>query len=259
MNSMTQTLAGKTVLLTGALGSLGRAQAATLLGAGAALTLLDQSDTEQGGAFARELSAQIGPKSNAHVTYIQQNLNDLAASHKRITHAINESGTIDILINNAALIINKPFEDFSIAEFEDQMRVNAAAAFAMVKAVAPGMRAKHYGKIINFCSLTLNGRWDGFVPYAATKGAVLGLTKNLARELGKDGIRVNAVTPGAVVSEAEARVFGDQAQKYNDWILENQCLKQRIEPHHVADLVLFLASPASDMITGQIVSVDGGW
>lgn len=259
MNSMTQTLAGKTVLLTGALGSLGRAQAATLLGAGAALILLDQSDAAQGTLFARRLTAQTGAEPDASVTYIAQDLNDLAASHQRIVHAIDESGTIDILINNAALIINKPFEEFSLVEFEDQMRVNAAAAFAMVKAVAPGMRAKHYGKIINFCSLTMSGRWEGFVPYAATKGAVLGLTKTLARELGKDGIRVNAVTPGAVVSEAEARVFGDQAQKYNDWILENQCLKHRIEPHHVADLVLFLASPASDMITAQMLSVDGGW
>jgi NAD(P)-dependent dehydrogenase (short-subunit alcohol dehydrogenase family) len=120
-------------------------------------------------------------------------------------------------------------------------------------------KRKNYGKIVNFCSLTMNGRWDGFVPYAATKGAVWGLTKTLARDLGKAGIRVNAVTPGAVVSEAEARVFGDKAQAYNDWIIENQCLKHRIEPQHVAELVLFLVSPASDMMTGQILNVDGGW
>jgi NAD(P)-dependent dehydrogenase (short-subunit alcohol dehydrogenase family) len=88
---------------------------------------------------------------------------------------------------------------------------------------------------------------------------MLGLTKSLARELGPHGIRVNAVSPGAVVSEAEERVFGDRLQEYNDWILANQSLKKRIEPGNVADLVLFLVSSASDMISGQNIAVDGGW
>src|SRR6185295_18769524 len=111
----------------------------------------------------------------------------------------------------------------------------------------------------NFCSLTLNGRWDGYVPYVASKGALFGLTKALARELGPHGVRVNAVSPGAVVSEAEARVFADRLQQYNDWILENQALKTRIQTSDVAELVLFLVSPASDMITSQNIAIDGGW
>ena len=88
---------------------------------------------------------------------------------------------------------------------------------------------------------------------------MLGLTKSLARELGPHGVRVNAVSPGAVVSEAEQRVFGDRLQQYNDWILENQCLKTRIQPQDVAALVLFLVSPASDLVTGQNIAIDGGW
>jgi NAD(P)-dependent dehydrogenase (short-subunit alcohol dehydrogenase family) len=255
MSMLTQPLSGKTVLLTGALGSLGRAQATALTMAGAALVLLDRPDAAQGHEFAASLAKQ----SDTKVDYIGQDLNDLEASLRRVEALVAEHGPIDILINNAALIVNKPFDDFSMPEFENQMRVNAAAAFAMVKAVTPGMKTKIYGKIVNFCSLTLNGRWDGFVPYTATKGAVWGLTKTLARELGKAGIRVNAVSPGAVVSDAEARVFGNQAQEYHDWIIENQSLKQRIEPEHVAELVMFLVSPASDMITGQIFNIDGGW
>ncbi len=251
----TQPLIGKRVLLTGAMGSLGRAQAKTLSMAGANLILLDRPEATHGHVFAADLAHQSG----AQVDYMGLDLNDLEASRRSVEILVTERGPIDILINNAALIVNKPFDDFSASEFEDQMRVNAAAAFVMVKAVAPGMKSKNYGKIVNFCSLTLNGRWDGFVPYAATKGAVWGLTKTLARDLGKAGIRVNAVTPGAVVSEAETRVFGDKAQAYNDWIIENQCLKHRITPEHVAELVLFLVSPASDMMTGQILNVDGGW
>jgi NAD(P)-dependent dehydrogenase (short-subunit alcohol dehydrogenase family) len=121
----------------------------------------------------------------------------------------------------------------------DHIRVNSSADFTLARAVALAMKAKRYGKIFNFCSLTLNGRWDGYVPHVAAKGAMLGLTKSLARELGPHGIRVNAISPGAVVSEAKERVFADRLQQYNDWILENQSLKSRIQPEHIADLVLF--------------------
>lgn len=243
-------LSGKHVLLTGALGTLGQAQAATFAKAGADIVLLDRPEHAAKGA---KLCAGLRGSS-----YLGLDLNDLSAAEAAVRSLADARG-FDILINNAALIFNKPFEAFSIEEYEDQIRVNSSAAFALVRAVVPGMKAKGYGKIINFCSITLNGRWDGYVPYVASKGAMLGLTKSLARELGPHGIRVNAVSPGAIVSEAEARVFADRLQAYNDWIIENQCLKERILPEAVSDLVMFLASPASDMITGQNICVDGGW
>lgn len=121
------------------------------------------------------------------------------------------------------------------------------------------MKERGYGKIVNFTSITLTGQWDGYVPYVTSKGAMLGLTKSMARELGPHGINVNAVAPGAIVSEAEQRVFADRLQEYNDWVLDRQCLKVRIQPEHVADLVHFLVSPASDMIAGQNFAIDGGW
>ena len=248
-------LTEKTALLTGALGSLGRAQASILAEAGASLLLLDRPEHQDGESFARTLANGSG----CAVHYVGQDLNDLAGAEQRVRELAEEHGGIAILINNAALIINRPFEEFSLAEYEDQVRVNSSASFALARAVAPGMKAKGYGKIVNFCSVTLNGRWDGYVPYVASKGAQLGLTKSLARELGAHGVRVNAVSPGAVVSDAEARVFGDRLAQYNDWILENQCLKTRIQPRAVAELVLFLVSPASDMISGQNIHVDGGW
>jgi NAD(P)-dependent dehydrogenase (short-subunit alcohol dehydrogenase family) len=252
---VTPALAGRTILLTGALGTLGRAQSRALARAGASLLLLDRPEAANGEGFAREVALEGG----ATADYIGQDLNDLAGSESSIHRLADRHNGIDILINNAALIINRPFEEFSLQEYEEQVRVNSSAAFALARAVAPGMKKKRYGKIVNFCSITLNGRWDGYVPYVASKGALLGLTKSLARELGPHGIRVNAVSPGAVVSEAEERVFGDRLQQYNDWILENQCLKTRIQPENVAELVLFLVSPASDMITGQNFAIDGGW
>ena len=246
-----ESMTGRTVLLTGALGSLGRAQAAVLANAGATLVLLDRPEaTEAGEALAQSIGRTA--------RYIGQDIGNLAQA-EAVIKALAEETPIDVLINTAALIINRPFEEFSLDEYENQIRVNSSAAFALTRAVAPGMKTCGYGKIVNFCSLVLNGRWDGYVPYVASKGAVLGLTKSLARELGPHGIRVNAVSPGAVVSEAEERVFGDRLQQYNDWIVENQSIKQRIEPEAVARLVLFLASAESDMITGQNINIDGGW
>lgn len=248
-------LDGKITLLTGALGSLGQAQAAALCAAGSTVLAIDRPDREDGPRLAQDFASG----TTGAAAYIGHDLGDLTATEDLGRTLAEQHGGIDILINNAALIMNKPFEDFSLDEYEEQLRVNTAAGFALARAVAPDMKQKAYGKIVNFCSITLNGRWDGFVPYVVSKGAMLGLTKSLARELGPHGIRVNAISPGAVVSAAEADVFGDKLQEYNDWILENQCLKQRIQPSDIADLTVFLASPASDMITGQNISVDGGW
>lgn len=243
-------ISGKHVLLTGALGSIGRAQAKKLAIAGGELILWDRPDHEDAESFTATIPGAV---------FVGQDLDDLDAAKQKAKALADERGGIDILINNAALIINRPFQEFSPAEYEEQMRVNAGAAFALCQAVAPGMIAKKYGKIVNFCSVTLNGAVEGYVPYVASKGALYGLTKSIARELGVHGIRVNAISPGAVRSAAEDRIFGDRLAQYEAWVLERQSLKQRIFPEHIADVVLFLSAPESDMITGQNIPVDCGW
>lgn len=242
------------MLLTGALGTLGQAQALAFAEAGARLLLLDLP----GDSRAGELIAVLDRLAPGMATYVGSDLNDLEAS-QRCVRALVEKGGIDVLVNNAALIENAPFEEFSIAQYEAQMRVNAGAAFALAQVVAPGMRAKGAGAIVNFCSITLNGRWDGYVPYVASKGAMLGLTRSLARELGPSGIRVNGISPGAVVSDAETRIFGERAENYGLWVLENQSLKERILPSDIADAVLFLTGDHARMISGHVLDVDGGW
>lgn len=248
--------AGKNVLITGALGTLGTAQTEAFAGLGASLILLDVPGDSRGELRA---AAVATAHPGVQVRYLGLDLGQLETAEITVRALSEEMGGIDVLVSNAALIINKPFEAFSIAEYETQLRVNSTATFALVRAVAPAMKKKRNGKIVNFCSVTLNGRWDGYVPYVASKGAMYGLTKSLARELGPFNVRVNAISPGAVVSEAENRVFADRLPQYNDWIIENQCLKARIEASDVADLVVFLASDRSRMITGQNVAVDGGW
>jgi NAD(P)-dependent dehydrogenase (short-subunit alcohol dehydrogenase family) len=244
-------LSGSAVMITGALGTLGRVQARRFSDAGAAVVLLDRPALETS-------SSEFVHSLGGSATFVGIDLNDLAGTEEQIGHLARER-EVSVLVNNAAVIVNRPFDEFSIAEYEEQIRVNSSAVFVAARAVAPTMKAARYGKIVNFCSLVLNGRWTGYVPYTASKGAVLGLTKTLARELGVHGIRVNAISPGAVVSEAEDRVFGEKLQEYNDWIIENQSLKSRIQPEDVAELVLFLSSVASDMISGQNINIDGGW
>ncbi len=226
-------------LITGGLGSIGQSLVQSFLAAGASVTVLDRP-----GATAPTGCGWIGA-----------DLNDLAATHAHTTAA----GPFDILVNNAAIIVNKPFEAFTLEEYEEQIRVNSSAAFALARACAPAMKAKGWGRIINLTTLAMNGQWDGFVPYVASKSAMLGLTKGLARELGSYGITVNAIAPGAVISDAENRVFADRLEQYNKTTLERQCLKSRIQPQDVANLAIFLASDAARMITAQNICIDGGW
>ncbi len=232
-------LKGRNALVTGGLGTLGTAMAQKLKAAGASVTILDRPGSAPRDGFG----------------FLGVDLNDLATAEE----IVSKAGPFDILINNAALIINKPHDEFSLMEYEDQIRVNSSAAFALSRVCAVAMKEKGWGKIINLTSITLNGQWDGYVPYVASKGAMLGLTKGLARELGPFGINVNAIAPGAVKSEAENRVFADKLEEYNDWVLERQCLKSRIEASDVADLSVFLCSDAARMISGQNMAIDGGW
>lgn len=230
---------GKQILITGGLGSIGSALAAGFRDAGGAVTVLDQP----GGA------APSGMK------WLGLDLRNLKAAEPVVAAA----GPFDILINNAALIVNRPFEEFTLEDYEEQIRVNSTAAFALVRACAPGMKIRRWGRILSMTSVTLTGQWEGYVPYVASKGALLGLTKTLARELGHFGITVNAIAPGAVRSEAETRVFAGKLEECQNWILKGQCLKQRVETQDVAEMAMFLASDAARMITGQNIHVDGGW
>jgi NAD(P)-dependent dehydrogenase (short-subunit alcohol dehydrogenase family) len=242
---------GKTVLITGALGTVGRAMVARYAEEGASIIALDRPDA-------------VDPQATLDgiikgVRYFGCDLNDLAGTEKAVTALAEEVGGIDILINNAAFVVNKPHEEFSIAEYEDEVRINSSAAFVLMRVCSKQMKVKKAGKIINMTSLTLTGHWDGFVPYVASKGAMYGLIKAMARELGVHGINVNGINPGAIVSEAEWRHFGDNREKYHQWILENQSLKRRIEPVDIANTAVFLCSEQAALITGQDIHVDGGW
>jgi NAD(P)-dependent dehydrogenase (short-subunit alcohol dehydrogenase family) len=243
-------LVGKNVLITGALGSIGRALVARYVEEGATVLALDLPSLPD----AQKTLDAIAPG----IRFIGCDLGNLAGMEATVTALADEVGGIDVLVNNAALVIFKQHDEFTLQEYEDQMRVNSTAVFVLSRICARHMKAKKYGKIVNITSLTLTGRWAGYVPYIASKGAMYGLIKGLARELGEWLINVNGISPGAVVSEAEFRDRGDKREEYHQWVLTNQSMKRRIETVDIANLAVFLSTSQSDMITGQNIQIDGG-
>lgn len=241
----------KKVLITGALGTLGQVLVGRFAGEGATVYAWDRPTATDGQATVDKIAPGV--------TFVGCDLNDLAGTEKAALEWSDIVGGFDILINNAAYVTNKGHEEFSIEHYEEEVRINSSAAFVLTRAISKRMKENKAGKIVCMTSLTLTGHWEGFVPYIASKGAMYGLVKGLARELGHHGINVNGVNPGAIVSEAEWRHFGARREEYHRWILERQCLKRRIEPIDVANLVYFLTTPQADLITGQDVHVDGGW
>ncbi|MGO7731878.1 SDR family oxidoreductase [Rhizobium leguminosarum] len=244
-------LNGKTVLITGALGTIGRSLVERYGQEGARVIASDLPGAENADETVRGLAQEA--------RYFGADLNQLSDLESAVTKLADDVGGIDILVNNAAFVVNKPHEEFSIEEYEEEVRVNSTAAFVLARACSKHMKQKMYGKIINLTSLTLNGNWEGFVPYVASKGAMFGLVKSMARELGKYNITVNGISPGAVVSDAEWRHFGEKREAYHQWILERQSIKRRIEPIDIANLAVFLSSPQADLISGQDLHCDGGW
>ena len=174
---------------------------------------------------------------------------------------IEKFGKIDILVNNASIyygLENKPLEFIGVDEWDRSYSVNVKGTWLCIKAVLPHMKEAHKGKIINVSS----GTWLMGVPmllhYASSKAAILGLTRCAAREIGPNGININAVTPGFVTTEASKSMKGMPPGTF-EMVAMQTSLGRNQDPQDVVGTVLFLASPDSDFITGQNIVCDGGW
>lgn len=245
-------LKDKVAIVTGGGGALGAGIAQGLAQAGAAVVLADVKEAAAA-AVATEIVAQGGQALG-----VACDVADRASVDAMVAQAATAYGGVDILVNNAAIYPARPWTEITEAEWDRVFAVNIKGYYLCARAVYPSMKARGGGKIINISSITFFlGKWDRLLDYVSTKGAVVGFTKGLARELGPDGITVNCIAPGAFPTDAE-KIHPDP-EGYTRFVLENQALKRRGTPTDMANAVLFFASDLSAFVTGQSLLVDGGW
>ncbi|MBU2903559.1 gluconate 5-dehydrogenase [Arenibacter algicola] len=245
-------LTGKTALITGATHGLGKAMAIGLGKAGATLVVNGASSQEKLDNAVAEYSA-LGLKAHGYLFDVTNE----AKVMENITKIEKEVGHIDILVNNAGIIKRIPLEEMEVADFEEVVKVDLVSPFIVSKHVVKGMIARKQGKIINICSMMSELGRNTVGAYAAAKGGLKMLTRNMATEWAKHNIQVNGIGPGyfATAQTAPIRVDG---HPFNDFIVGRTPAGKWGDPDDLQGAAIFLSSKASNFVNGQIVYVDGG-
>jgi NAD(P)-dependent dehydrogenase (short-subunit alcohol dehydrogenase family) len=244
-------LKDKTVLITGGGDGIGAAMVAAFAQQGADVHFVD-IDAETSLRTAQHVADLGLPMPRFAVC----DLRDIDAS-LRAVHALLGDRTVHALLNNAGNDQAQPFSEVTVADWDDRVAVNLRHQFFLAQAVAPAMRRAGTGVIVNLGSISWMIGALGVPVYTTLKSAVAGLTKSLARELGTDGIRVNAIAPGWVLTKRQLAKGEADPTKFSRY-LERQCLKQHLQPEHIAELALWLCADESAMCTGQTFVMDGG-
>lgn len=245
-------LRGKSVFVTGGGSGIGAAIVESFLDQGAKVAFVDIAETESR-ALCDALKTQYGTAPS----FIRCDITDIAALQAAIAQAGRELGDIAVLVNNAANDMRHDWQSVTPAEWDQRMAVNLRPMFFAIQAAAPQMRRLGGGSIVNFGSISWKLSMGGMPAYTAAKAAVHGLTRGMARNLGQDGIRVNTVLPGWVMTDRQIKLWVTaEAEQTMD---ASQSLKGRIQPVDVARMVLFLASDDARMCSAQEFTVDAGW
>ena len=241
-------LAGRVAVVTGAAAGLGKAAAIRLAQEGAAVEILDLKD---GSAAAEEIRAADGQAESILCDCTDEE--QIAAAAKQIEE---RHGRVDILVNNAGILTGrKPWYSLTKEEVNRYVQVNYIGYFLVTKAMYPLIRKSRTPRIVMVASRTYFLANPGQMAYVASKGAVMGMTRVLAKELGEEGIPVNAVMPGMVATPGTME--HSQEEAFNR-VMNNQAIKKRVMPEHLAGLIAFLASDDAELITGQMIICDGG-
>jgi NAD(P)-dependent dehydrogenase (short-subunit alcohol dehydrogenase family) len=244
-------LSGKVALVTGGGSGIGEWIVRRFAEQGVAVALIDVKEAESR-ALADELTS-----AGRRVRFEAADLTDIAALHDAVRRVREALGPIDILINNAANDERHPTEEVTPEYWDGRIAVNLKHQFFAAQAVLPDMKAAKRGVIINFGSVSWMVGQGGMAAYTASKSAVLGLTRSLARDYGPFNIRVNAIAPGWIMTQ----------RQLDNWLtpegeaelMRRQCLKRRLQPDEIARFTVFLASDEASACTNQHYVVDGGW
>lgn len=245
-------LDGKTIIVTGAAQGIGAAYARGLAEEGASVVINDIADPSM---LVEEIT-----KKGGIATGVIADVTDKSQIADMISQTVEKYGQIDGLINNAALfgkLVRQRFEDIDINEFDDVMRVNVRGVWQVSSAVVEVMRRQGYGKIINITSGTVFKGTPMQLHYVTSKGAIIALSRAMAREVGEDNICINAIAPGLTESEAVINE-GQFSEEHFDANIAGRCIKRAEKPEDLVGTAIFLLSQDSDFITGQVLCVDGG-
>ncbi len=243
---------GRVAIVTGAGRGIGRAFALRFASDGYRVAI---ADINAGGANA--VAAEIAATDGTAVA-IRADVSDEANARDCVADVLARWGQLDVLINDAALFADLqrvPFWDVDVAEWDRVFAVNVRGMWLMMKAAAPAMRERRSGSIINMSSNTFLSGVSGFAHYVASKGAVIGLTRSAARDLGPFDVRVNCILPG--LTRTEVTRPSDKPGRYEQ-LLESQSIKRVETPADLVGTAAFLASPDSAFMTGAALTVDGG-
>jgi 2-dehydro-3-deoxy-D-gluconate 5-dehydrogenase len=242
-------LTGKVALVTGANTGIGQAIAVALAGAGADVAVAGRSEPSE---TLSQIRAQGRTSCN-----IKADLSSIEPVSGVVAQTIDELGRLDILVNNAGIIRRDDLLNFSEEDWDAVMDTNLKTLFFLSQTAARHMAERGSGKIINIASLLTFQGGIRVPSYAAAKSGVGGVTKAMANELAPKGVQVNAIAPGYIATNNTAALQADETR--NRQILERIPTGRWGKPDDIAGAAVFLAAPASDYVTGQILAVDGGW
>lgn len=250
-------LGGRVVVVTASAGTgIGFATAQRCAEEGATVVLSDHHERRLG--ESRERLAEVAGNEPLAVPC---DVTDEDAVQRLFDATVEAHGRIDVLVNNAALYGSLhfvPFEQLDEAEWDAVMNVNVKSIWQCCRAVVPAMKERRSGSIVNVSSLAATYGMPNGLHYTASKAAVIGATRGLARELGRFNIRVNAVAPNIVDTAATNEVFREKLDRALEVTIAQQAIRRRLETGDIVGTVLFLAGDGSRLVTGQTIMVDGG-
>ncbi|MGX5805487.1 SDR family NAD(P)-dependent oxidoreductase [Bradyrhizobium sp. Arg314] len=243
---------GRVVVITGAGQGIGREYALQFAAAGAIPIIAELNE-----AKAHSVQAEIeqqGGKALAVVTDIA----DVGSVDAMVAEVLQAYGRLDVLVNNAGIfsaLKMRPFDLIPLEEWETVLKVNITGCYLTARAVLPAMRAAQWGRIINITSGSVPLGGKNYLHYVTSKSALIGMTNSMARELGAQGITVNAVQPGGTFTEVPRETITEEGKAR---LIASQCIPREEVPMDLVGLVMFLSTHAAEFITGQTIAVDGG-
>lgn len=247
-------LSGRTALVTGAARGIGAAIAGGLAAEGAAVCVNYATRAEEAAGVVAAIEAAGG-----RAMAIRGDVSVAADVERVVAATVERFGGLDILVNNAAVTdAHRPWTQVTEADWDRSLDVNLKGCFLCFRAAYPHLLAGGHGRVINISSVTYWTGQKNLIHYVSSKGGMIGFTRTLAREIGPEGITVNAITPGAILTEAELTMFPDQ-EAIAAQMAALQSLSRRGLPEDIAHGVVFLASDEASFITGQTLNIDGGW